>query len=144
MSATTIRVGIIGTGGRGITCIGRQIAEQSRELNITMTAFCNRTEARMRVALDDVNAVAESAKNAPFSPTFHKDSQSLIDDENVDVIVITTPTSAHLEAARPALRSGKKVYLDKPIAHTIEDAVAIREEEHRSGTPHDYGVHTAL
>ena len=56
MSSDTIRVGIIGTGGRGITCIGHQIAEQRRELDISMTAFCNRTESRMEVALEDVPA----------------------------------------------------------------------------------------
>ncbi len=135
MSSKTIRVGIIGTGSRGITCIGRQIAEQSRELNMAITAFCNRTAERMRVALDDVNATATAAGNEAFSPKFYCDAESLINDENVDVVVITTATSSHLEAARPALRSGKKVYLDKPIAHTIADAVAIREEEHRSKNP---------
>ncbi len=135
MSDATIRVGIIGTGSRGITCIGRQIAEQSRELDIAVTAFCNRTESRMRVALDDLNAAANAAGNKPFSPTFHDGPESLINDDNVDLVVITTPTSSHLEAAAPALRSGKKVYLDKPIAHTIEDAVAIRQEEHRSQNP---------
>lgn len=135
MSDATIRVGIIGTGSRGITCIGRQIAEQSRELNITITAFCNRTESRMQVARDDVNAAAKSAGNEPFSPAFHTGAEALINDDNVDLVVITTPTFAHLEAAGPALRSGKKVYLDKPIAHTIEDAVAIRVEEHRSRNP---------
>lgn len=135
MSSKAIRVGIIGTGSRGITCIGRQIAEQSQELGIAITALCNRTEARMHVALDDLNEAAKATGNAPFSPTFHQHPASLIDDENVDVIVITTATSAHLDAARPALLSGKKVYLDKPIAHTIEDAVAIRQVEHRSQNP---------
>lgn len=135
MSGSTLRVGIIGTGGRGITCIGRQIAEQSRELDISLTAFCNRTESRMQVALEDVNAAADAAGNATFSPAFYSDPVSLINDDNVDVVVITTPTAAHLEASRPALQSGKKVYLDKPIAHTIEDSVAIREEEHSANNP---------
>ena len=135
MASDTLRVGIIGTGGRGITCIGRHIAEQRAELDMSITAFCNRTESRMHVALEDVNAAATAAGNEPFSPSFYRDPIGLINDENVDVIVITTPTAAHLEAAIPALRSGKKVYLDKPIAHTIQDAVAIREEEHRSNNP---------
>lgn len=135
MSSDTIRVGIIGTGGRGITCMGRQIAEQRAELDMTITAFCNRTSSRMQVALKDVNAVAAAAGNEPFAPRFYSNPVDLINDDDVDVIVITTPTAAHLEAAIPALRSGKKVYLDKPIAHTLVDAVAIRDEEHRSGNP---------
>lgn len=135
MNSETIRVGIIGTGSRGITCIGRQIAEQSSELNISITAFCNRTESRMQIALDDVNAVAEKAGNTPFSPTFYSDPKDLINDPNVDCIVITSPTAAHAEATIPALRSGKKVYLDKPIAHTLEDSLAIREAEKEAGNP---------
>ncbi len=135
MGTDTIRVGIIGTGSRGITCIGRQIAEQASELDITMTAFCNRPESRMQVALQDVNEIAKAAGNDPFSPAFYRDPMDLIADDNVDTIVITTPTAAHREAAIPALRSGKKVYLDKPIAHTVEDSVAIREEEHRANNP---------
>jgi predicted dehydrogenase len=132
---STLRVGIIGTGSRGITCIGRQIAEQSRELDMVIMAFCNRTESRMQIALDDVNEAAAGAGNEPFSPRFYTDAQDLIDDPEVDLIVITSPTAAHAGATIPALRSGKKVYLDKPIAHTMEDSIAIREAEEESGNP---------
>lgn len=133
--SNTIRVGIIGTGSRGITCIGRQIAEQSRELDMTITAFCNRTESRMQIALDELNEVARAAGNDPFDPSFYSDPLDLINDEQVDLIVITSPTAAHAEATIPALKSGKKVYLDKPIAHTLEDAVAIRQAEFEAGNP---------
>ena len=135
MKTDTIRIGIIGTGNRGITCIGRQIAAQRKELDISITALCNRTESRMQIALDDLNEAAKAAGNEPFSPTFYSDPKDLISDDEVDFIVITTATASHLEAAVPALQSGKKVYLDKPIAHTMEDSVAIREEEHRSSNP---------
>ena len=135
MDRQTIRFGIIGTGSRGITCIGRQIAEQRRELNLDITAFCNRTASRMQVALADVNETAAQAGTGAFAPTFYSDPLDLIHDDAVDAIVITTPTAAHLEAALPALQSGKKVYLDKPIAHTLEDATAIHEEERRTNNP---------
>lgn len=135
MKTDTIRVGIIGTGNRGITCIGRQIVSQSKELDITITALCNRTESRMQIAVDDLNETAKAAGNESVSPAFYTDPKDLINDDNVDLIVITTATASHLDAAIPAIRSGKKVYLDKPIAHTLEDAVAIREEEHRSNNP---------
>jgi len=135
MNSKTIRVGIIGTGSRGITCIAHQIATQSRELNMVITALCNRTPERMQLAIDEVNALAQSVGNQPFSPRLYHDPQALIQDDHVDLIVITTPTASHREAAIPALRSGKKVYLDKPIAHTIEDAVAIRQAESESHNP---------
>ena len=124
-----IRVGIIGTGGRGITCIGRQIAQLGGELDMTITAMCNRTESRMRIALEELNGIAAE----PFAPRMYSDPLALIQDDNVDTIVITTPTAAHAEATIPALQSGKKVYLDKPIAHTLADSVAIREAEYATG-----------
>ncbi len=132
---STLRVGIIGTGSRGITCIGRQIAEQSKELDITITAFCNRTESRMKIARDELNELAVASRNLPFSIRFHATAQELINDPEVDLIVITSPTAAHAEATIPALRSGKKVYLDKPIAHTLEDSIAIRNAEVDAGNP---------
>lgn len=132
---STLRVGIIGTGSRGITCIGRQIAEQSKELDITITAFCNRTESRMKIARDELNELAVASRNPPFSIRFHATAQELIDDPEVDLIIITSPTAAHAEATIPALRSGKKVYLDKPIAHTLEDSIAIRNAEVEAGNP---------
>ena len=132
---STLRVGIIGTGSRGITCIGRQIAEQSKELDITITAFCNRTESRMEIARYELNELAVASGNPPFSIRFHATAQELIDDPEVDLIVITSPTAAHAEATIPALRSGKKVYLDKPIAHTLEDSIAIRNAEVEAGNP---------
>jgi len=132
---STLRVGIIGTGSRGITCIGRQIAEQSKELDITITAFCNRTESRMKIARDELNELAVASRNLPFSIRFHATAQELIDDPEVDLIIITSPTAAHAEATIPALQSGKKVYLDKPIAHTLEDSIAIRNAEVETGNP---------
>ena len=129
-----IRVGIIGTGNRGTSCIGCQTAEQCRELDITITALCDRSADRMQVALAQINGRA-APQGVSFSPTLYQDPLALIDDEKVDLIVITTPTAAHREAAIPALQSGKKVYLDKPIAHTIEDAIAICEAERDTGNP---------
>ncbi|MDC3353121.1 Gfo/Idh/MocA family oxidoreductase, partial [Verrucomicrobiales bacterium] len=73
--------------------------------------------------------------NPPLSIRFHATAQQLINDPEVDLIVITSPTAAHAEATIPALRSGKKVYLDKPIAHTLEDSIAIRNAEVEAGNP---------
>jgi predicted dehydrogenase len=131
---TPVRIGIIGTGSRGITCLGCQIAEQCRELDLTITALCNRSEGRMGVALRQLNGRAAS-QSVSFSPALYTDPLALIRDDNVDLILITTPTAAHREAAIPALRSGRKVYLDKPIAHTVEDAVAICRTEQETGNP---------
>ena len=46
-------------------------------------------------------------------------------DPRVEALYICTPHHLHLEHATLAARSGKHILLEKPIAHTLEDAQAI-------------------
>ena len=43
----------------------------------------------------------------------------------VDVIDIVTPTLSHFKCARVAIKSGKHVFIEKPISNTIEEAEEI-------------------
>ncbi|HEU4496496.1 MAG TPA: Gfo/Idh/MocA family oxidoreductase [Flavobacterium sp.] len=43
----------------------------------------------------------------------------------VDVIDIVTPTLSHYKCARAAIKSGKHVFIEKPIANTVEEAEEI-------------------
>lgn len=43
----------------------------------------------------------------------------------VDVIDIVTPTLSHYKCARTAIKSGKHVFIEKPISNTIEEAEEI-------------------
>lgn len=45
----------------------------------------------------------------------------------VDVIDIVTPTLSHYKCARVAIKSGKHVFIEKPISNTIEEAEEIME-----------------
>ncbi|MDQ4018465.1 MAG: Gfo/Idh/MocA family oxidoreductase [Actinomycetota bacterium] len=55
----------------------------------------------------------------------------LLEDESVDAVVIATPVSTHADLARGALRAGKHVFVEKPLALSASEAeelVAIAEE----------------
>lgn len=54
-------------------------------------------------------------------------------DPRVEAFYICTPHYLHLEHARLAARSGKDILLEKPIAHTLEDAEAIVAETRAAG-----------
>lgn len=43
----------------------------------------------------------------------------------VDAVVIATPDESHAELATAALRAGKAVYLEKPMATSVRDAAAV-------------------
>lgn len=49
--------------------------------------------------------------------------------------MVTGPQCMHRQAAVPALESGKKTFSEKPLAHTLEDAIAIVEAEAKSPGP---------
>ncbi|MFD6556016.1 Gfo/Idh/MocA family protein, partial [Streptomyces sp. NPDC058398] len=49
----------------------------------------------------------------------------LVADEDVDVVYVATPHSAHREAAALALEAGKHVLCEKPLANTVEEAEAM-------------------
>src|SRR5918996_6073468 len=49
----------------------------------------------------------------------------LLADPEIEGVVITTPNDTHRDVIIQALEAGKGVYVDKPIAHTLEDAMAI-------------------
>jgi predicted dehydrogenase len=59
------------------------------------------------------------------SATLTDDLDSAIDDPAVDAVDICLPTGLHRAYAEKALGAGKHVFLEKPIALTLEDADAI-------------------
>jgi predicted dehydrogenase len=80
-----------------------------------------------------VGAFAE--QGVDISPNLYDDGCALIDASEVDLVLITSITDTHRQFVVPALQSGKKVYCDKPLAQSAEDAVAIVEAETASGNP---------
>lgn len=51
--------------------------------------------------------------------------------EAVDVVTVASPANFHAEQALAALRAGKPVYVEKPLATSLADAEAIRTEAAR-------------
>jgi predicted dehydrogenase len=60
------------------------------------------------------------------------DLEAAVRDPEIDAVDICLPTPLHREAAESALAAGKHVFLEKPIAVTLEDADAIVAAAERS------------
>ena len=75
----------------------------------------------------DTNAAA--AEEAARSSGVHcyTNSDEMMGDPAVDAVVIATPTNSHRELCQQALAAGKHVFVEKPLAGTLEDARAIVE-----------------
>ena len=59
--------------------------------------------------------------------------EDLLSSPDVDAVCICTPSQIHKEQAIAALRAGKHVVLEKPMAITSSDALEIFEEVKKSG-----------
>ncbi len=84
--------------------------------------------AMQKIAHSNVVAVmrrnGEKAKdyaNRHGIETWYDDADTLINDPNVNAIYIATPPNAHCDLTIKAAKSGKPVYVEKPMARTTEE-----------------------
>lgn len=131
IGSRSIRVGIIGLGVRGMYAMARNMAETFDEIGMEVTALSDRNPERM-IEAKQILVQQYDSVGKHIDPVLYERGADLIADPAVDLVVITTTTDSHREYAIPALQSGKKVYCDKPLAQTVEDAVAIRDAERQT------------
>jgi len=62
------------------------------------------------------------------------DAADVIADPNVDAVVVATPITSHYDLVRAALRAGKHVLVEKPLAHSTEHAKGLVDEAMRANT----------
>lgn len=63
------------------------------------------------------------------------DLESLLADESVQGVVVTVPNEQHWPVIRQIAEAGIPVYVEKPIARTLEDGIAIIEACRAAGVP---------
>jgi len=57
-----------------------------------------------------------------YKTNVHKSYNSIIKDSNIDAVILTTPHSLHSKHTIQALRAGKNVFVEKPMATKYLDA----------------------
>ena len=66
---------------------------------------------------------------------WYTDAQRLVDDPEVNAVYIATPPSTHATYAIMAMKAGKAVYVEKPMASNYEDCCRINRIAETSGVP---------
>ena len=66
---------------------------------------------------------------------WYTDAQELIDDSDVNAVYIATPPSSHATFAIMAMKAGKPVYVEKPLASSYEDCARINRISEQTGVP---------
>jgi predicted dehydrogenase len=60
------------------------------------------------------------------------DYRKVLDRGDIDAVLIATPDHWHSKIAIEAIESSKHVYVEKPMTHTVEQALALRDTVRRS------------
>ncbi len=73
------------------------------------------------LAVADINPQASQEAAARFGAKFHyTDYHELLRREDIEAVVIVTPTATHAEVIQAAAAAGKHIFSEKPLAQTLE------------------------
>ncbi len=114
-----LRIGIIGTGG----IAGSHIASYKKQPDVEVVAGADLIPGKAEKFFKDNEVEAKA----------FTDYKEMIDTMNLDAVSVCTYNRTHAECTIYALEHGLPVLLEKPMTVTLEEAVAIREAEKKSG-----------
>ena len=115
-----LRIGIIGTGGIS----GSHIKTYKQQPDVELVAGCDLIPGKAEKKFAEFEI--EGAK-------FFTDYKEMIDTMKLDAVSVCTYNRTHAECTIYALEHGLNVLLEKPMTVTLEEAVAIRKAEKKSG-----------
>jgi shikimate 5-dehydrogenase len=107
-----VRLGLIGAGGRG-----RQVASHFIRQNVDLVAVADVYGPHLQRGL----------KIAGPNATGYDNYRKLLEDKAIDAVLIATPDHWHAQMTIDAVSSGKDVYIEKPLCHTIDEGFQVVE-----------------
>lgn len=114
-----LRIGIIGTGG----IAGSHIASYKKQPDVEVVAGADLIPGKAEKFFKDNEVEAKA----------FTDYKEMVDTMNLDAVSVCTYNRTHAECTIYALEHGLPVLLEKPMTVTLEEAIAIREAEKKSG-----------
>ncbi len=125
---------IVGAGERGVYFIGSRMAEAAADTDLRITGVVDRLPDRATLAARHLEEVYSRA-GVSHPVQVYASMDEAMADAAVKMVIVTTHTDSHREPVRLAAEAGKRIYLDKPISVSLEDANAIARSETASGQP---------
>lgn len=68
-----------------------------------------------------------------FDAQCPSDVNDILNDPDIDGIILTLPNELHLEFAVRCIRSGKPVFIEKPVTHTLAEAIELKRVAEQYG-----------
>ena len=110
----TIRFGIIGTGVEGCSLLGATLPISGVECVAAADLYDGRHIA-----------AREALKGKNIDTT--RDYRRILDRKDIDAVIVATPDHWHRKAVTDVVESGKDVYCEKPMSHSVADGLAMVE-----------------
>ncbi|MFO0893261.1 MAG: Gfo/Idh/MocA family oxidoreductase [Isosphaeraceae bacterium] len=108
-----IGIAVIGVGGMGSGHLGGLVKRSSAD-NVQVRAVSDVYQRRLARAMAAAHCEGD------------RDYRRVLDRNDLDAVLIATPDHWHAKIAIDAMESGKHVYVEKPMTHTVEQALALR------------------
>lgn len=125
------RVALIGSGWWGMNILGEAMASGRSKV----VALADVDQRQLAPALEKVEKLTGS------KPKAYTDYRDMLNREKPEIVIVATPDHWHALAAIAAMESGAHVYLEKPIAHTINEGKALVKTAASTGKVVQVGLH---
>jgi len=107
----TVKIGIVGASG---ICQVSHIPNLKLDQRVELTAICDSDPGRASVVANRYDV-----------PVWYEQAERMFRDEELDGVIISTPTIAHLPLCQIAFESGVDVMIEKPFARDAKEAQTI-------------------
>lgn len=132
----TVGVGVIGMGFMGWRHAEAFASATRDRAPCRVVALCDARPERLRGPEERGNIRSDEALiDAAFDEArrFQR-VEEMLQDARVQLVSVCTPTDSHVEIAIQALRAGKHVLVEKPVALTADGVRPLMEEARQSST----------
>lgn len=109
-----LNVALIGLGARGHDHLNLLLEHRANKKDIEIVALCDVYQKRLGMA----------AHKVPGAKTYDL-HQELLQRSDIDAVFVATPDHWHAAITLAAMESGKDVYVEKPMTHTVEESKAV-------------------
>ncbi len=163
-NSNVLKIGLVGNGWRGerlLQYLGyshpdiiksnmvngkldsyfQQTYVDNEDLNVEITAICDTFEIHaLRGEVASQNSFPNRNNNKkPATVKIYPSYREMIKQGDIDAIIIATPDHTHAQIAMDAAKAGIHVYLEKPMTHSIEEAIELRNTIKSTGVVFQLG-----
>ena len=122
-----VRVGVIGCGDRMKSSLIPAFQEHAKDLNFEFVAVSDLWNRRR----EEGSAYIQKLSGNPIAAVRNNDE--LYARKDIDAVLIATADFQHALHGVEAVNAGRDAYVEKPTAHTMDDARRFRAAVHKTG-----------